>query len=228
MIFNLSSLPAESFGSLSKVYKLYADGKLKGQHVPRSKKGTMAKPPDLKGSQFKGLRGMDSTTVERLLKEVESLKITLKELAAECSTVKALAKVQAAFVKGTNCQNWHEATAKYPEFCTSEQLEPFTKLSFPSNTLPDRFLRFCQRATQPRHTVTNYSTDDVFCVTSSSDNSNCCIFWREKCLKVSPSTLRNVFEGIGLEFPGFSLSVCDHTQEKEVLTYMYDNLIICL
>ena len=80
MIFNLSSLPAESFSSLSNIYKIYADGKLKGQHVPRSKKGTMSKPPDLKGSKFKGLKGMDSSSAIRLLKEVEDGKVTLKKL----------------------------------------------------------------------------------------------------------------------------------------------------
>ena len=81
------------------------DGILKGQQISRSKKGTMTKPPDLKGSNFKGLRGIDSDSVLRLLQDLENRKITLKELSTQCTSIKMLLKVQTAFVKGTNCEN---------------------------------------------------------------------------------------------------------------------------
>lgn len=214
MIFFLSSIQSESFTTLAKVYRLYADGQLKGQHVPRSKKGTLSKPPDLKGSKFKGLRGLDCADVKRLLREVEECTISLNELSSECSSIKKLVKVQAAFIKGTNCEDWQEATTKYPEYCTPEQLEPFAKLNFSvtSKTLPDQFLKFCQRAMRPRPAATNNlpstaMTDDVFCVTG---NSTCSIFWRQKCLEATPSTVKNVFETTGHQlFQGFSLTIFD-------------------
>ena len=143
MVFYLASLPCNAYQTLSEIYDLHADGKLKGR-VPRSKKGITAKSPDLKGSNFKVLRGVNSEDVLRLLIEVKNLKISLGELASECTTLKLLTKVQAGLVKGTNCSSWKEVVQKYPNYCTAEQLEPFTKLNFSKKTLPDQFLRFCQ------------------------------------------------------------------------------------
>ena len=52
MVFFLASLPSKAYDYLKIVHKKYREGKLKGQHIPRSKKGTVAKPPDIKGSNF--------------------------------------------------------------------------------------------------------------------------------------------------------------------------------
>ena len=68
------------------------------------------------------------------------------ELSAECTSIKQLSKVQAAFIRGTNSSNWENAQNKYPAFTTASMLEPLSKLKFTDLTLPDAFLRFCQRA----------------------------------------------------------------------------------
>lgn len=47
MIFFLASLPSISYRKLCTIYQKFGEGTLKGQHIPRSKKGTLSKPPDL-------------------------------------------------------------------------------------------------------------------------------------------------------------------------------------
>ena len=146
MIFFLASLPSHSYNKLCEVYKKFSEGTLKGQHIPRSKKGTLSKPPDLKGSKFKCLRGVPLQDVSRLLLELSEETISLAELSSECNSIKQLQKVQAAFMKGTNTSTWEECQQKYPSYATAEQLEPFKKLDFKPNKLPEQFLKFCQRA----------------------------------------------------------------------------------
>ena len=63
---------------------MFAKGTLKSQHVPRSKKGTLVKPPDLKGSKFKCLRGIFDDDVLRLLQELSEEKNSLVEMISEC------------------------------------------------------------------------------------------------------------------------------------------------
>ena len=101
---------------------MFAKGTLKSQHVPRSKKGTLVKPPDLKGSKFKCLRGISDDDVLRLLQELSEEKNSLVEMISECTSFKQLQKVQLAFLKGTNCSSWEEAVIKYQKFTTAEQL----------------------------------------------------------------------------------------------------------
>ena len=49
---------------------MYATALLKGQKVPLSKRGVTSKPPDLKGSSFKCLRGIEFDAVYKLLQIV--------------------------------------------------------------------------------------------------------------------------------------------------------------
>ena len=224
MVFYLASLPCNAYQTLSKIYDLHADGKLKGR-VPRSKKGITAKSPDLKGSNFKVLRGVNSEDVLRLLIEVKNLKISLGELASECTTLKLLTKVQAGLVKGTNCSSWEEVVQKYPKYCTAEQLEPFTKLNFSKKTLPDQFLRFCQyviRASQ--NEATELHKDNIFCINGA--DSTTCIFWKQKFLTVESTGLSKIFQEAGLEFLGFRLSIFDVTDQ--VFSYACLLIIITL
>ena len=108
----------------------------------------MVKPYDLKGSKFKGLRGIKEDVVHRLLLELSEKRITISEMSSECNSIKQLQKVQSALIKGTGCSSWEEATEKFPSFTTAEQLEPFRKLAFSGGKLPEPFLRFCHRVTQ--------------------------------------------------------------------------------
>lgn len=111
----------------------------------KSKKSTTSL--DLKGSKFKPLRGISEDIVSELLQHLYQKKISIVEMAQECTSRKQLQKVQSAFVKGTNCSSWDEAVSRYPSFATAEQLEPFKALNF-STKLPEVFLKFCQRVTK--------------------------------------------------------------------------------
>ena len=66
MIFFLASLLHDTYNVISKIFKAYAEGKLKDQTIPRSKKGIKSLP-DLKGSTFKVFRGLDSSVIHRSL-----------------------------------------------------------------------------------------------------------------------------------------------------------------
>jgi len=147
MIFYPTSLSGDAYNAVTTIYKRFSEGDLKGQHIPRSKKGTLAKPPDLKGSKFKCLRGITEDEVCRLKGEVADKKISLNEMNSKCSSLKQLQKVQSAFIKGTNSSSWAEAQENYPKFATAEQLEPFKKLNF-TIKLPEQFLKFFQRVMQ--------------------------------------------------------------------------------
>ena len=208
MIFYLASLPCEAYSALTTIYQKFSEGGLKGQHIPRSKKGTLAKPPDLKGSKFKCLRGIVEDVVCSLLMEVAEAKISPTEMNSECISIKQLNKVQSAFIKGTNSSSWAEAQEKYPNFATAEQLEPFKKLNF-STKLPEQFLKFCQRVmhTGGESDSSNCSdTDSIFCM---SVNTSIGIFWKEDTMLMNPSKVQTVFQSTGNSFSGFSLSVFD-------------------
>ena len=99
MIFYLAVLPANMFSTLKEVYNLYAKAKVKGLVLSHTKTGTAAKPPDLKASNFKCLRGVEALVVSRLLAELKNCKISLRELTSECKLIKQLQKVQSAFLK---------------------------------------------------------------------------------------------------------------------------------
>lgn len=224
MVFYLASLPKESFEALKLIYHMFMDAELKSQSVPRSKKGTTAKQLDLKGSQFKCLRGLEVLEVHRLLVELKNSKLSLKEMSCECATMKQVQKVQAAFIRGTNCKNWTDACDKFPLFTTAEQLEPFKKLDFSGKTLPPTFMKFCQHATTSAaacadDTLINedQERDDIFSV---NHKDSVAIFWREKIKQVTPDKFTSMFKKVMLtesnSFPGFSLSIFDIIVETGV------------
>ena len=71
---------------------------------------------DLKGGNFKCLHGLPLTTVTQMLLEVAERKLSLKEIAADCQSIKDLQKVQTVFLKCTNTSSWEEAETKYPKY----------------------------------------------------------------------------------------------------------------
>lgn len=68
MIYFLASLSCDAFQSLTRVYSMFAEGELKGQRLPKSKKSTTSL--DLKGSKFKPLRGISEDIVSELLQHL--------------------------------------------------------------------------------------------------------------------------------------------------------------
>lgn len=224
MIFFLSALPLESFCLLQQIYEKFLNAELKSQVVPRSKKGTTTKQLDLKGSQFKCLRGIDASEICRLLQEVNDNDISLKEMSSECVAIKHLQKIQAAFVLGTNCTNWDEACEKYPKYATAEQLEPYKKLDFSGKILPPMFLKFCQRALAESHDISlcnnEEQTNDSFFV---HHDGHLAIFWKMSIKSVTPDKFMEMLKSVSsnsLSFPGFSLAFFDLTDGQEVCLFL--------
>ena len=212
MIFYMASLPNDCFGVLRDIYSMYQRGQLKGQHLPRTKKGPSPKSPDLKGSQFKCLRGIEFSTVYRLLMEIKKKQISMKELCCESNSMKQLQRVQMGFVKKTNCSGWAEAQQRFPSFATAQQLEPFKNLSFAGNTLPESLLRFCQQALEcEKRSPVQCDADNVFSISHGMVHA---LFWKQDVHRVNPDNLEEVFSSAGLKFPGFTLCVFDLPNRK--------------
>ena len=127
MVFHLAALPAHTFAIIRSIFHLHSQGQIKGQKLPRSKK-TPPKPLHLKGSNFKCLRGIEPSVAESLLSEVVDGQLSFSKLPIQCQAIKQLGRItriQAAFIKATNCETWDEAQDKFPNFTMSEKLEPF-------------------------------------------------------------------------------------------------------
>ena len=105
-----------------KVFSLYSTGEIKGQTV---KRGTLGRKLDLKGSNFKHARGLDTALFHQLLSEVASTEKSVAEMTAECVKVKRLRDVQQSFMLQTGSSSWEEATSKYPSHTTPEALDEF-------------------------------------------------------------------------------------------------------
>lgn len=107
MVFHLACLPISTFNHVWRIYEQYAHGSLKGQKAWKAKQASV-KQSNLKGSNFKGIRGMDPNTVHSLLTEISERKLSLAEFASKCTSVKRMGKMQAGFVKATNCETWED------------------------------------------------------------------------------------------------------------------------
>ena len=163
---------------------------LKAQKVPRSKKGVHSKPPELKGSSLKCLRGIAPDVVHDLLEAVASGDTSIHELACQCASIKQLSKIQSAFTKATNCSTWGEAKEKYTEFVMPEKLEVFKKLNFNKPTIPAEFLRYCQKAKKmgTQHAIqrveqTTHSGNHVFALEHESGGRG--VFWNHDVLDMN-------------------------------------------
>ena len=197
LIFYLASLPSSTFGVAEAIFKSFAKGTLKGQKVPRSKKNVQSKPLDMRGSNFRCLRGVPENTVHKLLVEVKEGKLTLQELSTQCQAIKQLSKIQVGFMKATNCQSWEEALDNYPAFTTPEKLEPFKKLNFSGNTLPDSFMVFCRVAMSSCKSAAGDSNmgedDDLFVLQHQAQIG---IFWKQDVLSVNGESLDAMFDKV--------------------------------
>ena len=66
-IYYISSLTLDAYNLLEKVFSMFAEGSIKGQNCPR---GSMGKKLDLKGCNFKPMRGLDMSTIASLLEQL--------------------------------------------------------------------------------------------------------------------------------------------------------------
>ena len=109
------------------VFRMFSNGELKGQVA---KRGTTGKTLDLRGSNFKPLRGIDLQTVAQLLTDMKNKKLSVKELIKECTRIKQLRVVQQAFMEETGAESWDDAKSRFPEFTTARAMDEFvTKTS---------------------------------------------------------------------------------------------------
>ena len=200
MIFYFASLPSALYQLAEQVFHKFRDAELKGQKVPRSKKGVHSKPPDLKGSSMKCLRGIEPDMVHDLLQGVASGDSSIHELACQCASIKQLGKIQSAFMKATNCSSWSEAQEKYPEFVVPNKLEVFKKLNFNRPTMPTEFMRYCQKAmkkadqptTECAEGTKTFTGDHIFALEHAKSGGKG-IFWNHDILEMNSSSLEHAF-----------------------------------
>ena len=92
---------------------------------------------DLKGNNFKPMRGLEIEVVLESFQEVTEKKTSLYEMASHCNEVKQLKVVQKSFIVVTGMENWEEVTEKLPSFATPEALDEFTSVK--NFTSTDRY-----------------------------------------------------------------------------------------
>lgn len=192
-------LPASIFCNIRVIFDKYSKGLLKGQKPSRSKK-SQEKALELKGSNFKCLRGIETSTAHSLLTELSEGQMSFLELQAECQTIKQLSKMQAAFVKATNSRTWEEACEKYPKFTSTDKFEPYKKLNFSNPTIPEEFMKFCQIAIKCtsnniNETAEVYDDDDIFLLTYKCVFG---VFCQKGILGISTNALEDIFEKVNI------------------------------
>ena len=202
MIFFLASPPVRSFEQVKTIYQLYSKGKITTTSKSKSLRG-ISSIPDLKGSFFKPFRALDDDTLYELLHDVATTSCTFVAAVAKCKDIKMLQKIQAAFIKITNCGDWDLAVERYPNFTTIEMLEPYKKLSFKKNA-PEKFVRFCQRAMKCKDLSNSSKDHDSH---YSIVHQHCIgVMWKQPLFGVAPHMMN--LEDLN-SCTGFSLSILD-------------------
>ena len=82
----------------------------------------MGKKLDLKGSNFKLMRGLDISTVTSLLKQLTKEELSIPEMAKECKKVKSLRDLQKAFIDEPGVKTWKKAEEKFPHLLVLKSL----------------------------------------------------------------------------------------------------------
>lgn len=219
MIFFLSSLPKATFDLVAIIFKMYSEGALKEQSVPRSKKGVKSFP-DLKGSTFKPFRGIQSESVHQLMYELSEKQISLKEATVLCKDMKQLQRIQECFMKITNCESWSSAQERFPPFTIPEKLEPFKKLNFNTLTVPEQFMWFCKEALKSKENPTESEIvvqDHLFWVRNDMASG---VLWKNDMLNINPDALQMIFSGTKHNFCGFQLCIFDLQYSGKVSKFM--------
>ena len=101
---------------------MFAEGSIKGQNCPI---GSVGNKLDLKGCNFKPLRGLDMPTITSLLERLTKEELNIQEMAKECRKMKTLRDLQKAFIQETGLKTWDEAVEKFPDFASAEALDQF-------------------------------------------------------------------------------------------------------
>ena len=198
---------------MSGIFKTFSEGKLKDQTIPRSKKGIKSSP-ELKGSTFKAFRGLDSSTIHRLLTDVLNRDLSIKEATTQCADIKALQKIQQGFLCVMNMDSWDEAKETYPHHTTPKKLEPFKHLDFSGRQLPQQFLQFCQQIRTGKRSDHDSSTtaedhDNVFVLKSATT----AVLWKAD---ITVDSFEETFNRAGVKCMGFSLALLDYSHSSQI------------
>ena len=121
-MYFLATLPKEIYTIVTWIFSAYSIGELKGQSA---KRGSLGKKLDLKGSNFKSLRGLETAVIQHLLTRVKSKEISISEMMKEAKKIKELKEVQKSFMESTGVSTWQEAQELYPTFTTAGALDEF-------------------------------------------------------------------------------------------------------
>ena len=121
-IFFLAGMPKEIYDTVLQIFEEYSLGELKDQHI---KKGSLGSKIDLKGNNFKPMRGLEVDVLKDMLLRVQNKEISIGEMSKEAKMIKQLKEVQKSFVQKTGALTWEQAQADYPEFTTAEALDEF-------------------------------------------------------------------------------------------------------
>ena len=223
MIFYLSALPTKTFCIVQEIFTLFAQGKLKDQVISRSKKG-IDSIPELKGSAFKPLRGLDPEVVHDLLTDLSSKNCSFKEIIVKCHDIKALQKVQVGFVRGTNCTNWEEAVQKYPKFATAEKLEAFKSLDYQNGRkIPEKLLTYCQYAREMTTSDLPINVDEdherIFVIPHKNSLG---LLWHMDMMSVNPEIVDSTLKVANISrCSGFHVSIIDLVNKDEVCNVLF-------
>ena len=205
---------------------MYAEGKLKGQNVSRSNKGINSFP-DLKGSTFKPFRGLDSATIHDLLHRIFNKECSLKEAVSMCNDIKALQRIQSAFIKLTNSESWEHAVERYPTFTSAQKLEPFKTLNFTNpKAVPPQFFKYCQQAMVSQTVMSSNEVpedgDDTFHTRHGNVGGT---IWRMDALSITPENLKT---SAVTSCHGFSLSIIDLANDHPSSLKKCDQTRVCI
>lgn len=116
---------------------MFAEGGVKGQNCPR---GSFGRKLDLKGCNFKPMRGLPESAVTSLLRQLSEGEISIAEMGRECKKVKRLRELQKALMEQTGVKTWDEATEKFPNFANAEALDQFVDGNTKKMITSDRYM----------------------------------------------------------------------------------------
>lgn len=220
MIFFLASLPEDEYSILLNIFEKYENCDMKDQKLSRaSRKNISFCKLDLKGVNFKPLRGLELEERKALLMQLESKEISFVELATICRNKKRLKEVQQQFMMYLNLKSWQEAKIEYPEHSKDELLKPFMGLSFKKGNLPPCFTAFCQQAKQLNLATSSSGTSTLDSATNletSNGLHQISIMKDKKALVMKANVLQldtkeflSSIRRATLQFTGMTLTIID-------------------
>lgn len=168
-------------------FDLFESGGIKGQTL--TSKQLMTKP-EVKQTQFQCLLPLPEDIQQELLSKLLSQEVSLRELKKIREKEKKLLDLQERFSHLTNCKDFKEAKARFPNH--AEKLEQFLSLNIKKST-PQAFSQFCAGAVMAAQ---SNSTDDAN--SSIISEINACTFVEvPNACSIDPSVITSSVKSCG-------------------------------